>query len=67
MGSPMQDKFLNDVCHKCGQGTYQEPSNGQEWHLVCSECGTVFFCYDPLPHQAAFHADPHKYKLFAGG
>lgn len=62
----MQEKFLQNPCKVCGQGYYQEPVNGQEWHLVCDECQSILFCYDPLPHQIDFHADPHKYKMFAG-
>ena len=55
------------ICHECGYGRYEEPLSGQKWHVVCNECGAIYFLYEPLPHQAKFHADPHKYKMFAGG
>lgn len=65
--SDMQRPYINQTCEVCEQGTYQLPESDQEWHLVCDECGSIYFCYTPMPHQAAFHKDPHKYKLFAGG
>lgn len=66
-GSKQQQPYLDQTCEACGYGTYDLPSNGQQWHVVCNECGTIAMCYEPLPHQAKFHADPHKYKMFAGG
>lgn len=67
MASKQQKKYLGKTCHECGYGIYQEPVKGQEWHVVCDECRAILMVYEPLPHQAAFHADPHKYKMFAGG
>lgn len=67
MASVQQEPYLGTECENCKFGKYDIPLSGQEWHLVCDECGTVKMVYEPLPHQEAFHADPHKYKMFAGG
>lgn len=67
MASPMQQPYLDNSCEHCGYGRMVEPSNGQEWHLECSECGAILFCYIPLPHQEEFHKDPAKYRMYAGG
>lgn len=67
MPSKKQMPYINQVCDTCEYGFYDEPISGQEWHVVCNECEAIRMCYDPLPHQAAFHADNHKYKMFAGG
>jgi phage terminase large subunit len=34
---------------------------------MCNECGAIRFLYTPQPYQAAFHADPAKYRAFFGG
>src|SRR5690625_7849168 len=65
--SKMQEPYVDHLCEECQYGTYQLPENGQEWHVKCNECNTIVLCYDPLDHQAAFHADTHKYRMFAGG
>lgn len=67
MASVQQEPYLGQTCEACHFGVYDVPVSGQEWHVTCSECGAVQMVYEPLPHQAAFHADPHKYKMFAGG
>lgn len=67
MASKQQEPYLHEPCTECGLGTWEVPPNGQEWHLVCDECNAIQMVYDPLPHQAKFHADPHKYKGFFGG
>lgn len=67
MAHERQLPYLGKSCHSCKHGHYEEPESGQEWHVVCNECGAVFLVYEPLPYQAKFHADPHKYKMFAGG
>lgn len=67
MASMQQEPYIGATCEICEYGTYEVPENGQEWHVVCDECHAIAMCYEPLPHQAAFHADPHKYKMFAGG
>lgn len=67
MASEQQLPYIDQECVECKRGTYQVPANGQEWHLVCSDCNTLVMAYEPLPHQEAFHADPTKYRLFAGG
>ena len=67
MPSRMQEPFIDELCEACHLGTYQEPENGQDWHVKCGECGAVRMVYEPMPHQQAFHEDPHKYRLFAGG
>jgi phage terminase large subunit len=63
----MQKPFLHKPCDHCSFGKYIMPTNGQEWHLVCQECGAYLFCYKPLPHQIEFHKDPSKYRMYAGG
>lgn len=67
MPSKMQEKHLGSICPQCSYGTMQEPNTGQEWHLECTECGTILFCYEPLPHQVQFHADSSRIKAFFGG
>lgn len=67
MASKMQEPYVDTICPTCGVGKMQTPVNGQEWHVVCDECNAIMLCYDPLPHQALFHMDDHKIKMFAGG
>ena len=67
MASPMQEPYVGSECKSCNYGTMRVPANGQEWHLVCSECSSILFCYTPLPHQERFHSDGTKYLLYAGG
>lgn len=67
MTSVMQKPYIDTVCQNCNFGNMKLPSNGQEWHLVCSECSAILFCYTPLPHQEQFHRDGTKYLLYAGG
>ena len=67
MTSAMQKPFLNQICRTCDHGTYIETNDTGEWNLECDECHAILFCYQPLPHQQAFHSDPHKYRLYAGG
>lgn len=59
--------MIDTPCLECNFGTYKEPVNGQKWHAVCDECDAIIMLYDPLPHQALFHQDTHKYKGFFGG
>lgn len=66
MVSPQQKSHLGKEC-ECGRGYFDIPISSQEWHLTCSECNAIIMVYEPLPHQEKFHADPHKYKMFAGG
>jgi hypothetical protein len=63
----MQEPFLNKDCQRCKIGIYKESFDTGDWYLQCSECNALLFCYQPMPHQAAFHADNHKYKAFFGG
>jgi hypothetical protein len=67
MPSKMQLPYLKKTCSHCGFGHYIEFPDGNEWNLVCNECQAIMFCYTPLPHQIEFHADPSKYRMFAGG
>lgn len=67
MASLQQDPFIGQTCLSCHKGNYQEPSNGQEWHVTCSMCSAILFVYVPMEHQSAFHSDPHQYRLYAGG
>lgn len=55
------------ICSVCKVGHFQPPPDEQESYLRCGECGTIQLTYKPLPHQEAFHRDPHKFKGFFGG
>lgn len=67
MASIMQDKHLGKPCHHCARGKYVMPYTGQEWHLECNYCEAIYFVYEPMPHQLAFHKDKHKFRMLAGG
>lgn len=67
IASKQQTPFVDQPCEACDYGYYELPVTGQEWHVVCNECEAIRMVYEPEPHQEAFHADPHKYKMFAGG
>lgn len=54
-------------CPVCKVGTMNSPPDGQESYIICNECESIHLTYKPLPHQARFHADPHKFKGFFGG
>ena len=54
-------------CKVCKQGYMVPPKDEQESYLICTECESIQLTYKPLPHQAAFHRDPHKFKAFFGG
>lgn len=64
--SLMQQPYLDTKCHRC-HGSYKLPDNGQQWHLVCNECGAILLVYQPLPHQKRFHQDPARIRGFFGG
>lgn len=58
------------TCPRCGAPT--EPSksylgNDSEFWLSCTQCNTHINTYIPLPHQFAFHTDPHRYTGNFGG
>jgi phage terminase large subunit len=63
----MQKPFVDTVCPHCKFGALKTPSNGQEWHVSCNECGAITFCYVPMPHQEEFHKDNAKFRMWAGG
>lgn len=67
MPSLMQKPFLNKQCNHCKIGHYVEDGQTGDWWLRCNECNAILFCYNPMPHQAQFHADGHKFKAFFGG
>lgn len=67
MPTKMQKQYLGKKCDQCNYGYYIETHDTGEWNLVCNECDAIHFCYTPLPHQAFFHSDPAKYRMFAGG
>jgi phage terminase large subunit len=67
MASVMQKPHLKKPCDHCKIGHYMEAAECGDWWLACNECNALLFCYNPMPHQATFHADPHKYKAFFGG
>jgi hypothetical protein len=67
MTSKMQEPLINTQCPTCQTGLLRIPETQQEWHLVCSECDGIHLAYLPMSHQADFHKDPAKYRMFAGG
>jgi hypothetical protein len=67
MPSQMQKPFIKKTCDHCKIGYYVETSETGDWWAQCNECNALLFCYKPMPHQATFHADSHKYKAFFGG
>lgn len=67
MASKMQEPYVNTTCSKCNFGQFKEGHDTGDWWLACNECGSLLFCYNPMPHQYDFHADYHKYKCFFGG
>lgn len=67
VASKMQKPYLGQDCTVCNIGTFQEPINGQEWHLTCDHCNTILWCYTPQDYQAEFHKDRTKIKGFFGG
>lgn len=60
-------KYLGTQCLECGTGNYSYNENHSEWWVKCPDCKHMLFCYEPMPHQARFHADPSKFKMYAGG
>jgi mannose/cellobiose epimerase-like protein (N-acyl-D-glucosamine 2-epimerase family) len=67
MPSQMQEPFINKPCEHCGIGQYIETHETGDWWAECNECQSLLFCYKPMPHQALFHMDNHKFKMFSGG
>lgn len=65
--SRMQEPYHQTLCKLCGYGKMEVPMDGNEWNLECEDCGSLLFCYTPLPHQILFHEDNAKYKMYAGG
>jgi phage terminase large subunit len=55
------------MCPVCNFGKLMETGLTGDWNLECNECNAIILCYEPLPHQIAFHQDSHKYRLYAGG
>ena len=67
MASEMQKPFEKKTCQNCKIGFYTIEGDCGDWWAKCNECGALLFCYNPMDHQAQFHADRHKYKAFFGG
>lgn len=59
-------KLIGQSC-SCGRGRFVETSGFNEWWVQCNDCDRFVFCYEPMPHQEAFHEDRHKIKMYAGG
>jgi len=59
------------LCPHCHYGHVEEDVsfNGTpcEFFVHCPVCNAHICTYKPMPHQAAFHQDPHQKKLYAGG
>lgn len=62
----MNKAFLGKSCD-CGLGKFVSTEYFSEWWVKCEACGKFVFTYLPMPHQARFHADPAKYKMWGGG
>lgn len=56
-----------NICRACNSAELEEPKGGHPAYLVCPSCQAMQLTYEPMPHQDVFHADPHKYRMFAGG
>lgn len=56
--------YTERFCPQCGK-VYSEGSD--IWWGFCPSCGYLEQFYTPLEAQAAFHASPVKYRLYAGG
>lgn len=55
------------VCQACLSAELEKPKDGHPSYLICPNCLAIQLTYKPQDYQAAFHADPTKYKMFAGG
>lgn len=59
------------LCPHCKYGVLEscESFSGKscEFFVYCPNCNAYICTYQPMPHQAAFHKDPHMKKLYAGG
>lgn len=62
----MNKAHLGRKC-ECGIGKLTATDYHNEWWLKCEACNKFIFTYQPMPHQARFHADPAKYKMWGGG
>ena len=60
MASEMQKPFEKKTCQNCKIGFYTIEGDCGDWWAKCNECGAFLFCYNPMDHQAQFHADRHK-------
>lgn len=59
------------LCPHCRFGVLKETTSFSgkpcEFFVYCPSCNAYICTYQPMPHQAAFHKDPHQHKLYAGG
>ena len=59
------------LCPHCRYGVLKEVTSFSgkpcEFFVYCPSCNAYICTYQPMPHQAAFHKDPHQHKLYAGG
>lgn len=59
------------LCPHCHYGHVEEDISFSgtpcEFFVYCPVCNAHICTYKPMPHQAAFHQDPHQKKLYAGG
>lgn len=62
----MNKAHLGRKC-ECGIGKLSPTNDNCEWWVKCEACNKFVFTYQPMPHQARFHADPAKFKMYAGG
>lgn len=59
------------LCPHCHYGHVEEDISFSgtpcEFFVYCPVCNAHICTYKPMPHQEAFHKDPHQKKLYAGG
>ena len=59
------------ICPHCKFGILEDviSFSGKvcEFFVYCPNCNAYICTYKPMPHQEAFHKDPHLKKLYAGG
>lgn len=62
---------VGQLCPNCKYSRFEECTSFSgktcEFFIYCPNCNAYVCTYQPMPHQAAFHKDPHQHKLYAGG
>lgn len=62
---------VGNLCPHCMFSVLEECTSFSgkpcEFFVYCPNCNAYICTYKPMSHQAAFHRDEHKLKLYAGG